>query len=123
MSSAKHRPTRHRPRGGLMRTAIVGAGPTGLFMAIALARRGHDDEVCVEGGRATGLRVDGARVDFDLVIDASGRNGRIARPYRAPAQGGDCGIAYVSRQYELLPGAEEGPYNSPVGIFAGYDRY
>src|SRR5690349_7672199 len=25
-----------------MRTAIVGAGPTGLFTAIALARRGHE---------------------------------------------------------------------------------
>jgi 2-polyprenyl-6-methoxyphenol hydroxylase-like FAD-dependent oxidoreductase len=25
-----------------MRTVIVGAGPTGLYTAIALARRGHD---------------------------------------------------------------------------------
>jgi len=25
-----------------MRTVIVGAGPTGLFTGIALARRGHD---------------------------------------------------------------------------------
>jgi 2-polyprenyl-6-methoxyphenol hydroxylase-like FAD-dependent oxidoreductase len=86
-------------------------------------RVGHVDSVAVESGRATGLIVDGSRADFDLVIDASGRNGRLGRDFRAPGEGGDCGIAYVSRQYELLPGADEGPYNLPVGIFAGYDRY
>jgi 2-polyprenyl-6-methoxyphenol hydroxylase-like FAD-dependent oxidoreductase len=86
-------------------------------------RVGHVDAVAVESGRAVGLVVDGSRADFDLVLDASGRNGRLGREYRAPAEGGDCGVAYVSRQYELLHGADEGPYNSPVGIFAGYDRY
>jgi glycine/D-amino acid oxidase-like deaminating enzyme len=28
-----------------MRVAIIGAGPTGLFTAVALARRGHDVSV------------------------------------------------------------------------------
>ncbi|HSS68409.1 MAG TPA: FAD-dependent oxidoreductase, partial [Nocardioidaceae bacterium] len=86
-------------------------------------RVGHADAVAVEGGRAVGLIVDGSRADFDLVLDASGRNGRLGRDFRSPAEGGDCGIGYVSRQYQLLPGADEGPYNFPLGFFAGYDRY
>jgi 2-polyprenyl-6-methoxyphenol hydroxylase-like FAD-dependent oxidoreductase len=86
-------------------------------------RVGHVDAVAVERGRAVGLVVDGSHADFDLVLDASGRNGRLGRDFRAPTEGSDCGMAYVSRQYELLAGADEGPYNSPVGMFAGYDRY
>ena len=42
-------------------------------------RRGHVDGVLAEGGRAVGLLVDGARLDADLVIDASGRAGRATR--------------------------------------------
>lgn len=84
---------------------------------------GHADEVLVEAGHATGLRVDGHRLDADLVIDASGRAGRIGDPYRGPEQSGDAGIAYVSRQYELLPGAEPGPFNAPIGHMTTYPGY
>ena len=86
-------------------------------------RTGQVDDVCVERGRATGVRVDGVRSDADLVIAASGRAGRLGRELRAPAQGGDCGIAYVSRQYRLRPGAEPGPMNLPLGqvdVHPGY---
>ena len=84
---------------------------------------GHVDEVCCERGRAAGVRVDGYRVESDLVIDASGGAGYLTRSLRAPAEGGDCGIAYVSRQYQLLPGAEHGPVNSLIGMVAIYPGY
>ncbi|HET9117701.1 MAG TPA: FAD-dependent oxidoreductase [Pseudonocardiaceae bacterium] len=86
-------------------------------------RIGHVDDVCCERGRAVGVRVDGHRVQADLVIDASGRADLLARTFRAPAEGGDCGIAYVSRQYQLLPGAEKGPTNVQIGSVAIYPGY
>ena len=86
-------------------------------------RAGHADRVCEESGRAAGVLVDGQRLDADLVLDASGRAGRLGEGRRAPALGGDCGISYVSRQYELLPGAEAGPVNSPIGLGATYPGY
>ena len=86
-------------------------------------RVGHVDDVCTDRGRATGVRVDGVPLDADLVVAASGRAGRLGRDLRAPAQGGDCGIAYVSRQYRLNPGAEPGPMNSPLGQIDHYPGY
>ena len=53
-------------------------------------RVGHVDDVCIDRGRATGVRVDGESLDADLVVAASGRAGRLGRDLRAPAQGGDC---------------------------------
>jgi len=84
---------------------------------------GHAEEVLSEQGRAVGLRVDGQRLDADLVLDASGRSGRLGRGLRAPEVGGDCGIAYVSRQYVLLPGAEPGTMQSPIASAAVYPGY
>ncbi|MHA6783358.1 FAD-dependent oxidoreductase [Pseudonocardia saturnea] len=84
---------------------------------------GHADRVLVDRGRATGLRVDGQPLGADLVLDASGRSGRIGRGLRAPAQGGDCGQAYVSRQYRLRPGAEFGPLTMPIAAVAYYPGY
>jgi 2-polyprenyl-6-methoxyphenol hydroxylase-like FAD-dependent oxidoreductase len=87
-------------------------------------RTGHVDEVTGERGRATGVMVGGAHVGADLVIDAGGRAGRLSRELRAPAEGGDCGLAYVSRQYELLPGAAaDGPFNAPFGAIETYPGY
>jgi 2-polyprenyl-6-methoxyphenol hydroxylase-like FAD-dependent oxidoreductase len=86
-------------------------------------RIGHADRVCEDAGRAVGVVVDGQRLDADLVVDASGRAGRLGQGRRAPALGGDCGISYVSRQHQLLPGAEPGPVNSPIGFAATYPGY
>jgi 2-polyprenyl-6-methoxyphenol hydroxylase-like FAD-dependent oxidoreductase len=86
-------------------------------------RTGHVDDVCCERGRAVGVRVDGHQVDADLVVDASGRAGQFTRTFRAPAEGGDCGVSYVSRQYQLLPGAQNGPMNSPIGMVTIYPGY
>jgi len=86
-------------------------------------RTGHADQVCAERGRVTGVMVGGRLVDADLVIDAGGRAGRLTRALRAPAQGGDCGIAYVSRQYQMQPGATGGPVNMPFGVVVTYPGY
>ncbi len=87
-------------------------------------RAGHVDAVASEDGRATGLLVDGTHLPADLVVDASGRAGRATRALRPqPALGGDCGIAYVDRQYQLHPGAEPGPLLSPIAWQADLDGY
>jgi 2-polyprenyl-6-methoxyphenol hydroxylase-like FAD-dependent oxidoreductase len=86
-------------------------------------RVGHVDDVCTDRGRATGVRVDGTPLDADLIVSAAGRAGRLGRYLRAPARGGDCGIAYVSRQYRLNPGAVPGPMNSPLGQIDLYPGY
>jgi flavin-dependent dehydrogenase len=86
-------------------------------------RGGHAERVVAARGRAAGVVVDGRTVEADLVIDASGRSGRFASGFRAPAQRSDCGLAYVCRQYQLRPGAEEGPLNAPMAFVAGYPGY
>jgi 2-polyprenyl-6-methoxyphenol hydroxylase-like FAD-dependent oxidoreductase len=86
-------------------------------------RVGHVDDLTADRGHVTGVRVDGGSLDADLVVVASGRAGRLGRELRAPARGGDCGIAYVSRQYRLHPGAERGPMNSPLGQMDFYPGY
>jgi len=86
-------------------------------------RTGHADQVAGAQGRAAGVKVGGRQVDADLVIDAGGRAGRLTRGLRGPAEGGDCGIAYVSRQYQMLPGAPHGPVNAPFGVIETYPGY
>lgn len=101
----------------------------GVLRAAALAepgvvlRRGHAEEVVAERGRVAGVRVDGDVLAADLVLDASGRAGRLGRGLRAPAEGGDSGVAYVCRQYRLRPGAEPGPMTSPIASVANYPGY
>lgn len=91
-------------------------------------RTGHVDGVVETtdsgGSRATGIVVDGEVLEADLVVDASGRSGRVDRHRRAPASaGGVCGIAYVDRVYQLAPGAEPGPLSNPIAWQADCDGY
>jgi 2-polyprenyl-6-methoxyphenol hydroxylase-like FAD-dependent oxidoreductase len=87
-------------------------------------RLGHVDSIVVEQGRAAGVVVDGATYDADLVVDASGRNGRVTRILGQRAQiGGPCGLAYVDRVYQLHPGAEPGPMDNPIAWEADCDGY
>lgn len=87
-------------------------------------RRGHVDGILTRNGRAAGVQVDGVAFDADLVIDCSGRAGRAARGLGGRRTvGGNCGIAYVDRQYRLRPGALPGPMSNPIGYMAGYDGY
>ena len=89
-------------------------------------RTGHVDGLVLDRGRVVGARVDGSLVEADLVVDASGRAGRLGR---SSAQGGDpeldgdCGLAYVDRTYRLRPGAEPGPMVSPIAYMADFDGY
>jgi 2-polyprenyl-6-methoxyphenol hydroxylase-like FAD-dependent oxidoreductase len=86
--------------------------------------RGHVDAVRTTDGRADGIVVDGVHLPADLVIDASGRAGRVTRGLRPPpAVVGDTGIAYVDREYVLLPGAEPGPLLNPLAWQAELDGY
>lgn len=85
--------------------------------------RGRVEDVLRSRGRAAGLRVDGRELSAGLVVNASGRAGRLASDLRVREEGGDCGVAYVSRQYALLPGAEPGPLNSPIGLLTRFHGY
>lgn len=89
-------------------------------------RTGHVDGLELERGRVIGARVDGCRVEADLVVDASGRNGCLSSsiaPGRRPEVDGDCGLAYVDRTYRLRPGAQPGPMVNPIAYVADFDGY
>jgi 2-polyprenyl-6-methoxyphenol hydroxylase-like FAD-dependent oxidoreductase len=89
-------------------------------------RTGHVDGLVLDRGRVTGARVDGSFVEADLVVDASGRAGRLGRSSAlggAPDLDGDCGLAYVDRTYRLRRGAEPGPLMSPVANIADFEGY
>ena len=81
---------------------------------------GYVDDVLLEGGRAAGVLVDGSRVELDLVLDTTGRSGRLHDDRRPPVEGGACGFSYVSRMYRARPGAEV-PEGFPRG--AEHDGY
>jgi 2-polyprenyl-6-methoxyphenol hydroxylase-like FAD-dependent oxidoreductase len=89
-------------------------------------RTGHVDGLVVRDGRVTGARIDhsAVEVDVDLVVDASGRAGRLhpGSSHDADLEG-DCGLAYVDRTYQLLPGAEPGPMNTPMAYLGDFDGY
>jgi len=83
-------------------------------------RTGHVDALLEDAGEVRGIVVDGDAVPADLVVDASGRSGRFGAPADVES---DCGMAYVDRTYQLLPGAEPGPMSNPVGHFGVFDGY
>ena len=79
---------------------------------------GHVDRIEIENGRAIGIVVNSAFVAADLVVDASGRAGRLSAGYRPLGQRVDCGMAYAARQYRLRTGATPGPTNGGPGFMA-----
>ena len=87
-------------------------------------RTGHADAVEIASGQVTGLVVDGGRVDADLLIDATGRAGKLGDDLRPAGQGGPCGFSYVSRMYEVLDDAaaeELAGYGYPLAkLHEGY---
>lgn len=83
----------------------------------------------VAGRRVVGLGSSEGSLPADLVVDASGRGGGLARRLKAagieapPVSDEPCGIEYTSRFYRLRPGATSGPLNrvwAAGGVFAGY---
>jgi 2-polyprenyl-6-methoxyphenol hydroxylase-like FAD-dependent oxidoreductase len=89
------------------------------------------DGLLVESGRVVGVRVEGAPVEADLVVDALGRR-TPARDWLAAhgidtesPESSDCGVVYYSRYYRCRPGFSlpDGPwYLSPRGDL-GYLAY
>ena len=65
-------------------------------------RTGHADSLDISGSGVTGVVVDGGRVDADVVIDATGRSGRLGDDLRPAGEGGPCGFSYVSRMYRVI---------------------
>ena len=81
------------------------------------------------GGRVRGVATSTAEMRADLVVDASGRFGRLlsrqtedSRP-ALPTADESCGIVYASRFYRLRRGADWGPLNrlwAAGGTYGGY---
>jgi 2-polyprenyl-6-methoxyphenol hydroxylase-like FAD-dependent oxidoreductase len=88
--------------------------------AMAL-RTGHAERLVTRGDRVTGLVVDGAELEADVVIVAAGRAGRIGDEHRAPGEGGNCGFSYAARMYRAREGAD--PPGSPLPMAALYQGY
>ena len=87
-------------------------------------RQGHVDGVTAVRDRVAGIRVDGTELPADLVIDCSGRSGRATRGLEERRTiGGPCGITYVDRLYQLLPGAEPGPLLNAIAWQGDFDGY
>ena len=87
-------------------------------------RSGHVDSVIAQHDVAAGVVVDGTPFEADLVVDASGRNGRVTRSLGERAgTGGPCGQAYVDRVYRLRPGAGPGPMTNPIVWQADCEGY
>ena len=84
---------------------------------------GHVDRLLHGRGRAVGVQVGGHTMAADLVLDASGRASRFTGAVRLPAEGGDCGATYVTRQYELRAAESAGPVNSPIGLALSLPGY
>ena len=59
----------------------------------------------------------------DLVVDASGRAGRLGAEHRPRSEGAPAGVAYATRQYQLLPGATPGPTNGGPGLIKEHDGF
>src|SRR3954452_23554149 len=72
----------YRSRRDTFERTLRGTAPAVAGLTL---RQGHVDRVLTDGGRARGLVVDGAELDADLVIDASGRSGHAADDVREPA--------------------------------------
>jgi 2-polyprenyl-6-methoxyphenol hydroxylase-like FAD-dependent oxidoreductase len=86
---------------------------------------GHADDVVLDDGRVTGVVVSTGStrqtIGADLVVDATGRAGRLAAAHRPQVEGGDCRVAYASRLFQLRPGADPGPMNGGPGWMAEHD--
>jgi 2-polyprenyl-6-methoxyphenol hydroxylase-like FAD-dependent oxidoreductase len=86
------------------------------------------DAIVVDGGRVTGIRVDGSQLPAQVVVDAHGRRtpARWLVGATEPAvEQSDCGVVYYSRYYRQRPRFElpDGPwFLSPRGDL-GYLAY
>lgn len=77
-------------------------------------------DLASNGGRVTGVVVDGSTLAADRVICATGRGSSLGDHLRAPGSESSCGFSYVARMYQARPG---GPW--PTWALSGrvYDGY
>jgi 2-polyprenyl-6-methoxyphenol hydroxylase-like FAD-dependent oxidoreductase len=121
MPGAPEAPMGHRSTRETFERALRGAACATPGFEL---RTGHVDALVERDGVAAGVVVDGTTYDADLVVDASGRNGRATRSLGERAgTGGPCGQAYVDRVYQLRPGAEPGPMTNPIAWQADCEGY
>jgi 2-polyprenyl-6-methoxyphenol hydroxylase-like FAD-dependent oxidoreductase len=84
-------------------------------------RVGHADAIVADGRTLVGVRVDGAVVEADCVMVATGRAGHLSRAFRAAPHTVACGASYISRMYRARRGAGSDSPPGPVGAMAdGY---
>ncbi|MGY1735659.1 FAD-dependent oxidoreductase [Geodermatophilus sp. SYSU D00684] len=82
------------------------------------------EHVEVAGGAVSGVRLAGGGVlPAGLVVDATGRRGRLSRPWVGDTVDVPADEVYVSRRYRLLPGAEFAPVERGVVSVAEGDGY
>lgn len=116
------------PEGVPPEVTTVAARRSTLEGALRTVRRervqpvtGTAERVLVDRDRAVGVVVDGATLDVDRVVVATGRTSRFADDLRPEGESSACGVSYVSRMYQALPGVE--PLRSWVPLGAQYDGY
>lgn len=81
-------------------------------------------DVRVEDGAVTGVALaDGSVLTADLVVDATGRRGRLSHPWSHEVVDEPADEVYTSRRYRTLPGASFGPVNRGVISVAEGDGY
>jgi 2-polyprenyl-6-methoxyphenol hydroxylase-like FAD-dependent oxidoreductase len=83
--------------------------------------RGNAQRLLIDGGRVTGVVVDGASIHADLVVVASGRAGHVGDDLRAAGVASNCGSSYAARQYRAREGAELPAWGLPK--YQMYDGY
>ena len=119
-TTPENRPVALLCRRNVFERALRGAAKAQQEVALVT---GHVDGFVRDRGRTAGVAVGGHTLLGDVVIDAAGRASRFTGDTRPPAQGGDCGAVYVTRQYRLNDGATAGPVNSPIGLSLGFPGY
>jgi 2-polyprenyl-6-methoxyphenol hydroxylase-like FAD-dependent oxidoreductase len=98
---------------------------------VAIRAGARASGLLVDAGRIAGVRVDGAPVDADLVVDALGRR-TPAHDWLAahgistgPPESSACGVVYYSRYYRCRPGFSppDGPWHLGPRGDLGYLAY
>jgi 2-polyprenyl-6-methoxyphenol hydroxylase-like FAD-dependent oxidoreductase len=76
-------------------------------------------EVVADQGRVRGVRVDGAVIEADAVVDATGRRSPLVGAFTKEVEESPCGNVYHSRFYRLLDDVPKPPTFLVPVVFAG----
>ena len=111
-----------RMSGIAVRRSVLEGAIRGVVDADPRIRVVHGEATdVVADGRVTGVVVDGQVLDADLLLCSTGRTGTLGDAWRPPAEGGPCGLSYVSRMYRFADGIDAFPQHFPMGAMGpGY---